>query len=152
MSSSVFEVVLHPDPVLRRFVLWTGIALLSTGCVLIALLQISPLWRWACGLVWLADGLRELRNQRLGSVQVCSLRLDSRGLVVATDVAGQRHDLTLLTGSVVLPGLAWLRVRFASGLSYAELFTAKRADPGTWHRLQLLWHQAREPFGHQPGP
>jgi hypothetical protein len=152
MSSIVFEVVLHPDPILRRLVAWTGIAALSAGILLIANLQISPPWRCAIGAIWLADSLMELRNLHRGTTQVSALILDSRGFVAATDASGCRHELTLLTGSLVLPGLAWLRVRFGSGKCHAELFTRRHAGPETWHRLQLLWHQAREAFGHPPGP
>lgn len=152
MSSTVFEVVLHPDPILRRLVLWTGIALMSCGMILIAQLEISPLWRGAVGTIWLADSLRELRNLHHGATRVCSLILDSAGNIAATDIDGDQHELTLLTGSMILPRLAWLRVRFRGGRRHAELFTRKRSGPVTWHRLQLLWHQARESFGQTPGP
>lgn len=152
MSSTVFEVVLRPDPALRRAVHWTGIALISVGIILIGLLPIAPFWRYACSVLWLLDGIRELFNLRLGRACVCSIVLDSRGLVTAIDGDGDRHDLTLQTGSMVLAGLAWIRVKSTAGRCHGELFTRRCAGPESWHRLQLLWHQSRKAFGHQPGP
>lgn len=152
MSSNIFEVVLRPDPTLRRLVLWTGIAAISGGVILVAQLPIAPLWRCVIGAIWLADSLRELKNLHHGAARVRALILDSTGNVAATGIDGDRHELTLLTGSMVLPGLAWLRVRFGNGRCHAELFTRSRTGPETWHRLQLLWQQAHESFGHPPGP
>jgi len=152
MSSTVFEVVLRPDPTLRRVVFWSGVVLSSTGIILIALLQVSPFWRVIFSSIWLADCWRELGNLGTGAARMRSLVLDSRGFVAAIDRDGDRDELALLTGSMVLPGLAWIRVRFSSGKCHAELFTQQCAGPETWHRLQLLWHQSREAFGHPPGP
>jgi len=152
MSSTVFEVVLRPDPVLRRAVFWTGMLLSLTGTILIAFLQVAPSWRFVLQAIWLADCARELVNLGSGTGRVRSLVLDSRGFVAAIVNEGDRHELRLLTGSMVLPGLAWIRVGFSDGKCHSELFMRKRTDPETWHRLQLLWHQSREAFGHKPGP
>lgn len=152
MSSIVFEVVLRPDPALRRTVHWTGIVLFSVGIVLIVLLPISPIWRFVCSVFWLLDGVRELRKLQLGQARTHALVLNSCGLVAGIDSAGDRHELILRTGSLVLPQLAWIRVKSRSGNCHGELFTRRDTGPETWHRLQLLWHQAREAFGHQPGP
>jgi len=152
MSSTVFEVVLRPDPRLRRYVFRTGIVLTLAGIILVACLQVAPLWRCLIGSIWLADCVRELRNLHMGQSQLCSLVLDSTGTIAATDRNGDHHELMLRTGSMILPGLAWLRVRYRSGKTHAELFTRTRMEPETWHRLQLLWNQGRDLFGHPPGP
>jgi hypothetical protein len=152
MSSIVFEVILHPDPTLRRLVAWTGIAAASGGIILVANLQISPLWRCAIGAIWLAASMRELRDLYRGNNGLSALILDSRGCVAATDADGDRHELTLLSGSMVLPGVAWFRLRSSRGKCHAELFTRQRSGSETWHRLRLLWRQAREAFGHPPRP
>jgi hypothetical protein len=120
--------------------------------MLVASVQISPLWRVLIGSIWLADCLRELKNLHSGNKQLRELVLDSMGNVAAIDVQGDRHELTLLSGSMVLPGLAWLRLRFGNGRCHAELFTGRQLGPETWHRLRLLWNQARDAFGHPPGP
>jgi len=152
MSSTVFEVVLRPDPILRLLVQLTGFVLASVGIFLILLLPLAPLWCFFLGVIWVADCLRELRGLRLGTARVHAVILDSRGLVGGLDRYGKRHELTLLTGSMVLSRLAWIRVKSNVGNSHGVLFTRRRAGPHTWHRLQLLWHQSRGAFGHQPGP
>ena len=152
MSSTVFEVVLRPDPALRLLVQLTGIVLLMAGIFLVVLLPVAPFWRFVLSAIWVADCLRELRNLRLGRARVRSIVLDSRGLVAGIDCVGDRHELTLQTGCMVLPKLAWLRVKSSAGICHGELFTRRYAGAQTWHRLQLLWHQSREVFGHQPGP
>jgi len=152
MSSTAFEVVLRPDPTLRRLVFGSGIATMTVGIILVTQLHIPSPWRGVIGAIWFADSLRELRNLRLGAARVSAVTLNSAGNIAAIDFDGDSHELTLLTGSMVLPGLAWFRVQFTSGRRYAELFSRKRAGPEIWHRLQLLWQQSREVFGHPPGP
>ena len=152
MSLRVFEVVLQPDPTLRILVLRSGVVLLLTGIVLISFFPVSPLWRFVFSAIWLADCLREIHRLRRGSARIRSIVLDSQGVVATIDDHGIRHASTLLTGSMVLPGLAWIRVNDCNGRRHSDLFTRRRTGPGTWHRLQLLWHQAREAFCHPPGP
>lgn len=152
MSSTAFEVVLRPDPGLRFFVQLTGFAMLSIGILLIVSLPIAPLWRIVLLAIWVADCSIELRRLRLGAARVSAIMLNSRGLVTAVDASGDRSELTLLTGSMVLSRLAWIRVRSSAGICHGALFTRRHTGPETWHRLQLLWHQSREAFGHQPGP
>jgi hypothetical protein len=152
MSSTVFEVVLRPDPALREMVDWTGSVFYAVGITLLVLLPVSPWWRFVCSVFWLLDGIREFRKLRLGRPGVRAIVLDSRGLVAGIDGYGDRHDLTLQTGSMVLSRLAWIRVQSGTGNCHGELFTRQSAGTETWHRLQLLWHQSRESFGHQPGP
>ncbi len=152
MSSIVFEVLLRPDPALRKLVHWSGVALLLTGLVLVALLPVLPAWRLVLGLIWLLDCLRELHSLRLGRARVDTIVLDSKGHIAAIDGYGERLELALLTGSMVLPSLAWIRVKWRDGTGYGELLTRWHAGPENWHRLQLLWHQSREAFRHRPGP
>ncbi|MDA0679362.1 MAG: hypothetical protein O3A13_07215 [Proteobacteria bacterium] len=152
MSSIKFEVKLRPDPAIQRLVLGTGIAATIGGVMLITELPISLLWRFALVVIWLGDGLRELRNLHVGAGRVRTLILDSAGNVSALDFEGNAHELRLLTGSMVLPALAWFRLKFESGPCHCLLLIRYRTEPDAWHRLQLLWLQSREFFGHLPGP
>ena len=152
MSSTVFEVVLRPEPILRRLVYGSGLCLILAGLILIAMLPVSLVWRFVFSAFWLVDGGRELRDLRRGTARLASVVLDSEGRVMSTDKDGNRQVSELLTGSMVLPGMAWLRLRSAHGGPHGELFTRQRAGLASWHRLQLLWHQARDAFGQRPGP
>jgi hypothetical protein len=79
------------------------------------------------------------------------MRLDADGNIAGIGPDGRVEPLTLLSGSIVLKRLAWLRVQFTDGSEYGELL---RGDPATdleWHRLQLLWRHRRTAFGHQEG-
>jgi len=152
MSSSAFEVVLRPERTLRRLVSCSGTALMALGIALIAHMQISLAWRFLFVSLWLAVCLREQQQLRRGATRVCLLTLDSDGNITATDADGHRDELQLLSGSIVLPGVAWFRLRFSDGRRHAELFTRGYSGSLRWHRLQLLWQQAHEAFGHRPGP
>lgn len=152
MSSIIFEVVLKPDENLRRLVQGSGIVLMVLGILLILQMPFAHFWRVLAILVWLAECLREQKNLQSGFSRLRSLSLGSNGAVVATDIAGDRHELILMTGSVVFPCFAWFRLRFSDGACHSELFTGKRSEPLAWHRLQLLWRQAHTAFGHPPGP
>jgi len=122
------------------------------GIILIACLDLAPVWRALAAIIWVADCLRELRNLIRGAARVRQLRLDSDGGIIAVDLNGDEAAVTLMTGSLILPELAWLRLRFADRWSYAELLTKKRANIEDWHRLQILWQQARNAFGQTAGP
>ena len=152
MSSTAFEVVLYPDRALRRFVIRSGMALMTLGIILIAHLQIAAVWRFLIGSIWVAECLREQRNLGFGAARLRSLTLDSDGNVVALDFAGNRDEPTLLTGTMVLPTIAWFRLRYSGGRHHMVLFTRHRSGAAAWHRLQLLWQQAHAVFGHPPGP
>ena len=152
MSSIVFEVVLKPDEKLRRLVRGSGYLLMALGVFLILQMPFAHFWRFLLISIWFAECLREQKNLRSGASRLSSLALASSGVIVATDCAGNRHALILMTGSAVFRGFAWFRVRFNDGSCYSELFVANRHEPAAWHRLQLLWKQAHKAFGHLPGP
>lgn len=152
MSSNAFEVVLRPERTLRRLVFWSGTALMVLGTVLIAHLQIALGWRILFIATWLAECMREQHHLRRGGARLCLLTLDTDGNITATDADGNRDQMALLTGSIVFPELAWFRLRFSDGTRHSELFSRRHSGTMVWHRLQLLWQQAHEAFGHRPGP
>jgi len=152
MSSIEFEVVLHPDPLLHRRVLLSGVVAMLIGALLIISLPLAISWRAFLAAIWLAESLRELRQLCYGNCRVRSISLASSGRITATSPSGTTHSMTLHTGSLVLGSLAWLRLRFDNGDVFAGLFSRHQVGAEDWHRLQLLWHQSRTSFGHPPGP
>ncbi len=152
MSSTIFEVVLKPDEDLRRLVRRSGILLAGLGVLLILLMPLDSAWGALATVTWLLHCFAEQRNLRSAAARLGSLSLRANGTAFATDPAGGRHQLVLVSGCVVLPGIAWFRLRFSDGTCLPELFTRKRSGQVAWHRLQLLWQQAHGTFGHPPGP
>jgi hypothetical protein len=129
-----------------------GVSALISGILIIIELKLHPLWRCVAGVIWILDCHLELRRISAGSSWLRQLTLDSAGGVMALDAAGDNVSLTLRSGSIVLPELAWLRVADDEGRMFTGLFARRRTDSPQWHRLQLLWHQSRGAFGHRAGP
>ena len=148
MSSPVFEAKLQPDPSVRRAVLLSGVFAMLAGVVLIMLLNTSISWRLAGTAVWIMDCLWQIWAFRRGASRVVGIHVDSTGQINVVDAGGRRRAVRLLTGSMVLPKIAWLRIRLPDGRRYAELLVAARVEAGTWHAFQLIWQQCREAFGH----
>ncbi len=152
MPSPLFEVKLRPDPLLHRVVLLAGVIAMVIGALIIIDLRLNLIWRCTAGVVWILDCLFELRRLLAGIAWVRQISLDSGGGITALDASGDSVSLTLQSGSMVLPGLAWLRVADEDGRFYAGLFARRRMGSLEWHRLQLLWQQSRKAFGHRAGP
>jgi hypothetical protein len=114
---------------------------------LIMSLPMAPQWRIALLLVWLADSLRELHALRCGSARVRRLRLNQCGEITAESPCGSQLPMTLLSGSMVLRRVAWLRLRFPDNRRYAELICGNPAKEPAWHRLQLIWQHSGRAFG-----
>ena len=147
MSSPEFEAKLRPDYGIRRIVLSAGLLAMLVGVVLIMFLNVPILWRLAATAVWMLDCLWGFWALIRGARQVAWLWLDSNGRLDIVDAEGFSRPARLLTGSLVLRNVAWLRVRLPDGRRYAELLIASRVDAGAWHRLQLIWQQCRDAFG-----
>jgi len=152
MPSHLFEVTLRPDPLLHRVVIFAGVIAMLIGAFIITELTLHPLWQFVVGAAWTVDCLFELRRLSAGRAWLREISLNSGGEINALDVSGDNVPLTLRSGSVVLPELAWLSVADADGRVFAGLFARRRINRLDWHRLQLLWQQSRKAFGHPAGP
>jgi hypothetical protein len=131
---------------LRKIVLLSAVAALLAGTVIIMQLPISLTLRGVLCSIWLLDCAGELSRLRRGRARICHLQLDANGDIFATGPGGQSEYLELLSGSIVLSRLAWLRLRFPDGSVAAELLAGDpRRDPH-WHGLQLIWQQNRTAF------
>lgn len=148
MSLPVFEVKLQADPGLRRVVLVSGVLAMIAGLVLLMDLDIAFGWRAALCALWVADGLRELKNMANGSRRIAAIRFDADGGMTSVNRDGRTEPVRLLSGSLILPKIAWLRMRLPDGSRHAELLVASRCETEAWHGFQLIWQQCREAFGH----
>ena len=120
-----------------------------TGIGLILFMPLATRWRFLLIVAWVGESCRELRALVRGAARVRRIRLDAEGNVSGQKPDGRNEVLTLLTGSIVLSRVAWLRVRFPDGGRYAELVWGDPARDLEWQRLQLIWRHNRTAFGQQ---
>ena len=124
---------------------------MMTGIVLILFMPLPPGWRTLFAFAWVAESLRELRGLVRGARRLRLIRLDADGNIAGLGPDGRFEVLTLLSGSMVLSRLGWLRVRFPDGSHYGELLRGDPARDLEWQHLQLIWRHGRRAFGRQDG-
>jgi hypothetical protein len=128
--------------------LFSGVALL-TGIVLILNMPLAPQWRFLLVVAWVGESCREIRTLVRGAARLRCIRLDAEGNVSGQKPDGRYEVLTLLTGSIVLSRVGWLRLGFPDGERYGELLCGDPARDLEWQRLQLIWRHNRTAFGQQ---
>ncbi len=141
-SSDKCAIELIPVPRLRALVMTSGCLFLAIGLAIIGHLPIPAVAKIALAGVWIADCVFGLRRQARGNARVHGIRIDVRGVAQGLDEFSKPHKIQILKGSAVLQRWAWLRLRFADGSHYVELWRRKDCPPTTWRRLQLIWRHA----------
>ena len=111
----------------------------ACGLLVIISLPIGDFLCAAASLIWLLFGSAEMLlissvHNRFGRIL---LRCD--GSVQLHDRSGQWQAATIQSGTVVLPRLAWLRLKTANGRRYRELVCGKSSESEQWRRLQVIW-------------
>jgi hypothetical protein len=139
VSSTTFSAELHPDPRLRRLVLVSGLLLGAAGTPLIASLGIGLPLRVVLGVAWIVVFARQWLRFRLAYVRNGILRVDADGEIRCRHGSGSWKRLSLLPGSVVTSGWAWLRLGEAGAPDYAELFRGDIRQSHDWRRFQVIW-------------
>ena len=139
MSSPPYSADLRAEPLLRRIVLWSGIALSLTGVFLIATLSLPGSWRVVGSGVWAAFSIRELLALARAYRRYRALRIYSDGSIEVGMGDATTTGARLLPGSIVLPRLAWLRLRLDGGATSGELLRGNIGENEAWRRLQLIW-------------
>ena len=146
MSSRPFVADLKPDPDLRKIVMLAGCAAFLVGLLLLIRLPVSVPIRLALVVPWLIVSIRELGRQSRGVHRIRSIRLGV-GEALVIDRQGRQAPVQIMSGSVVLQKVAWLRLRFADGLICGELLRGDAAHNEHWRHLQILWRQGPAAFG-----
>jgi hypothetical protein len=146
MSSKRFVADLKPDPHLRNIVMLAGCAAALIGLVLLIRLPIPVPIRLTLIAVWAVLSLRQLDRQARGGQRTKSIRLEP-GETSIIDRRGRQVPVQIMSGSVVLPRLAWLRLKFRDGLKFCELLRGDATQNEQWRRLQILWRQGPRAFG-----
>jgi hypothetical protein len=102
--------------------------------------------------LWLARCLLEIRLQVRGASRIDRIRICPTGSLEGLSRTGAVESLTVLSGSMVMSRVAWLRLEFGDGLQYGELLTGNPRRDEQWRRLQLIWRQhAAAAFGGPEG-
>jgi hypothetical protein len=139
MSSPPYSTDLPTEPLLRRVVLWSGIVLLLVGVVVIAGLPLPGYWGLIAVGVWVAAGSRELLALAGAYRRYRALRIYSDGSIEVRREDASTASARLLPGSIVLPRLAWLRLRLEGGPTSGELLRGDTGENEAWRRLQVIW-------------
>jgi len=139
MSSVSFSVEIHLNPELRRRVLQSACALSVLGSAVILTLAATPVVAILALGLWLLWSGRELLRYRrcYGRWQRLSL-LAPEG-VARISGASDSESVRILPGSVILPRLAWLRLKAENGDVWGELVRGNARESEDWRRLQLVF-------------
>jgi hypothetical protein len=139
MSSPSYSADLVTEPLLRRIVLGSGVALLCGGQVVIASLPLPGSWRALAMFAWTVSVVRELLHLAASYREYRAVRISSDGSVEILGKDQATARARLLPGSLVLPGLAWLRLGLEGNRTSGELLRGNAGENEAWRRLQVIW-------------
>ncbi len=133
----------------HKIVMLAACAAFLVGLLLLIRLPASLPIRLALFVPWLIGSIRELSRQSRGVHRIKLIRLEVGGAMVI-DRHGRQAPVQIMSGSVVLPRVAWLRLRFADGLICGELLRGNATVCKQWRHLQILWRQGPAAYGGRP--
>jgi len=139
VSSTAYFAEIHPEPLLRRVVLWSGVLLVAAG-VLVILILPAPIWaRLTMSVGWLAVAAHDLRLICRGWDDCEKLRFASDGSIAVLGADQQWHPGEWISGGVLLQRLGWIRLRNHNGVVFGELLRGDARVNPHWRRLQVIW-------------
>lgn len=139
MSSSKYAAELHPDALLRRWVLLSGASLAAFGVALIVTLPLHPAVSFGGSVGWLLLCARELATAGRGFSHCRRLRVSAGGELLMLDPDGEWQRARFLSGSVVLRRVGWILFETSEGRRFAELLRGRCRESDDWRRLQVIW-------------
>ena len=139
MSSNSYSACLAPDPWLRIVVSISGRLLIAAGLALLLVLAIDELLKAVSCIVWILIGRFELRRLEGGFETCRAIRIESSGDAMILNSEENWVPARLLTGSVLLRRLAWIRLQDQSGRIFLELISGDARQSQNWRRLQVIW-------------
>jgi hypothetical protein len=151
LSSRGFETVLAPVARLRKLLLAFSAGALLAGTALVLRLPLRMELKLVVVCLWLVCCLLEMRSQLRGMSRIDRIRMYATGSLEGLSRNGRVEPLKLLSGSVVLSRVAWLRLELDDGLRYGELLAGNPRRDEQWRRLQLIWRQQAGVFGGPKG-
>ena len=139
MLSTEYSAEISPEPCLRRIVLVSGVLLALAGNLLIIFMPLPVTLRVFGVALWSFSALRELVLLRRAWAGCIALRFVADGEVEILGPDFEWHPAQLVSGSILLRSMGWLRVRTIAGPVVAELVRADRQPCPDWRRLQVIW-------------
>ena len=139
MPSTAYSAELDPDRRLRQLVLASGTVLAALGLLLLLTMNLPAWLRAVASVAWSLASALEIVRLRRSYRRYQRFRFDASGSWQVRDTAGDWHAAELLTGSVLLQRLGWLRLRIAGGVTLVELCRGDARTNRDWRRLQVLW-------------
>ena len=139
MLSTEYSAEISPDPCLRRIVLVSGMLLLLAGNLLIVFLPLAITLRVLGVALWSFSSVRELVFLRRAWASCIALRFVADGEVEILGPDVEWHPAQLVSGSILLRSMGWLRVKTIAGPVVAELVRADRQQRRDWRHLQVIW-------------
>lgn len=139
MLSTEYSAEISPDPCLRRVVLASGIVLALAGNLLIVFMPLPIALRVFGVALWSFATLRELVLLRRAWAGCIALRFVANGEVQILGADLEWRPAQLVSGSILLRSMGWLRVKSTAGPVVAELVRADRQQRRDWRHLQVIW-------------
>ncbi len=106
---------------------------------MILMLPVTFPWRVAGAVGWTLGNAIRLLAIYQGYRRCQRIRIDHTGHVVVVAPDGCCVQATLLSGSLVLANVAWLRIESATGRRYFEPLRGRARQSVQWRRLQVIW-------------
>jgi hypothetical protein len=113
--------------------------LIAAGLALILVLAVEVELRAAGCFVWVLIGRFELRRLEQGFDACKAVRIHSSGEAMILCNDDNWVPARLMTGSVLLRRLAWIRLKDQSGRIFVELISGDARQSQNWRRLQVIW-------------
>lgn len=139
MSSREFSSELTPDARLYYLLLIAAVTTMWLGLMIILYLPVGRLVCAAGAMVWCYTTGRELAVIWFSYKHFSRLRIFADGSAELGTTGGRWLAATITRGSIVLPGLAWFRLRLADGRWYLALLRGDVRQSQQWRRLQVIW-------------
>lgn len=138
MSSARYCSTIQPDRRLRRVVIGVALLLLASGVICIVALPLNALWRLLLSTAWLVVTGIEMALLLAAYRKSTGYRLYADGSIDVMTSGGRQRRASVAAGGVVLPGIAWLRIRLPGGRCWGELIADNPRKNKDWRRLQVI--------------
>lgn len=116
-----------------------GLAAMTLGVSIILSLPIDALLCAAAAIIWCVFTLAEILQLTRMHKRFSSLRVYADGTAELCRTDGAWQAAVITHGSLVLPRVAWLRVRLREGGCYRVLLRGDSRESKQWRRLQVIW-------------